>query len=86
MLKITKEIAYRYLKDSMFRYDNFTIVNIFTEPASIWVNEHPVIIIEYKEYKDGSFRTVYKNIHINLSRFGDWIKANRENILDELLK
>jgi hypothetical protein len=87
-MKITKEIAYRYLKDkgTMNKYcDNFSVVDIFTEPSSIGVNEHPVIRCEYKE--DGSsFRTGCKNVHIDLSKFGDWIKTNRENILDELLK
>jgi len=87
-MKITKEIAYKYLKDkgTMDRYaDNFNVVDIFTEPASPGVNEHPVIRCEYSE--DGSsFRTVYKNVHIDLSKFGDWIKANRQNILDELFK
>ena len=87
-MKITKEIAYRYLKDkgTMNKYaDNFSVVDIFTEPSSTGVNEHPVIICEYKE--DGSsFRTGYKNVHIDLSKFGDWIKVNRQNLLDELLK
>lgn len=87
-MKITKEMAYRYLKDkeTMSKYaDNFRVVDIFTEPDSIGVNEHPVIRCEYKE--DGSsFRTGYKNVHIDLSKFGDWIKVNRQNLLDELLK
>lgn len=50
-MKITKEIAYRYLKDkgTMNKYaDNFSVVDIFTEPSSTGVNEHPVIICEYK--------------------------------------
>ena len=85
-MKITKEIAYRYLKDkgTMNKYAvNFSVVDIFTEPASTGVNEHPVIRCEYKE-KDGSLG--HKNVHINLSKFEDWTKENRQNILDELLK
>jgi hypothetical protein len=71
-MQITKEIAYKYLKDkgTMDRYaDNFNVVDIFTEPASPGVNEHPVIRCKYEDVS--SFRTRYKNIHIDLSKFGD---------------
>lgn len=68
----------------MNRYaENFNVMDIFTEPASSGVNEHPVIRCEYKE-SDGSLG--FKNVHIDLSKFGDWIKENRQNLLDNLLK
>ena len=85
-MKITKEIAYRYIKDkgTMGKYaENFNVMDVFTEPASSGVNEHPVIRCEYKE-RDGSLG--FKNVHIDLSKFEDWIKVNRQNLLDELLK
>ena len=87
-MKITKEQAYKYLKDkgTMGRYaGNFNVVDIFTEPASPGVNEHPVIRCEYNE-NNIPFHTAYKNVHIDLFQFGDWIKTNRQNILDELFK
>ena len=68
-MKITKEIAYRYLKDkgTMNKYaGNFNVVDIFTEKSSPGVNEHPVIRCEYME--SGSI-IGYKNVHINLSKF-----------------
>lgn len=44
-----------------------------------------LLYVNIKE--DGSsFHTGYKNVHIDLSKFGDWIKVNRQNLLDELLK
>ena len=64
-MQITKEISYKYLKykGTMNKYaDNFNVVDIFTEPASPGVNEHPVIRCKYNE--DGSsFKISYKNIH-----------------------
>ena len=87
-MKITKEQAYKYLKDkgTMSRYaGSFNVVDIFTEPASPGVNEHPVIRCEYNK-SSIPFHTAYKNVHIDLFQFGDWIKANRQNILDELFK
>jgi len=83
-MKIEKEIAYKYLKDkgTMDRFNgNFIVVDIFTEPSRRAINEHPVIRCKYEE--DG--KSFYKNVHIDLCRFRDWIKTNRQNILDELL-
>ena len=88
-MKITKEIAYKYLKDKgtaglyfvMGRYD-FTIVDIFTEPARPGIREHPVIKCEYTEGAT-PFHTQYKNVHIDILKFKQW---NRQNILDELIK
>ena len=79
----------------MSRYTgNFNVVDIFTcnceiynkwVPANPGVNEHPVIRCEYNE-NNIPFHTAYKNVHIDLFQFGDWIKFNRQNILDELFK
>ena len=88
-MKITKETAYKYLKDKgttglyfvMGRYD-FTIVDIFTEPARPGIREHPVIKCEYTEGAT-PFHTQYKNVHIDILKFKQW---NRQNILDELIK
>ena len=88
-MKITKETAYKYLKDKgttglyfvMGRYD-FTIVDIFTEPARPGIREHPVIRCEYTEGAT-QFHTQYKNVHIDILKFKQW---NRQNILDELIK
>ena len=88
-MKITKEIAYKYLKDKgtaglyfvMGRYD-FTIVDIFTEPARPGIREHPVIRCEYTEGAT-QFHTQYKNIHIDILKFKQW---NRQNLLNELIK
>ena len=88
-MKITKETAYKYLKDKgtaglyfvMGRYD-FTIVDIFTEPARPGIREHPVIRCEYTEGPT-PFHTQYKNVHIDILKFKQW---NRQNILDELIK
>jgi len=88
-MKITKEIAYKYLKEkgTMGKYTNdFTIVDIFTEshvPGSNYlVDKHPVIRCEYTEGAT-TFHTQYKNVHIDILKFKEW---NRQNILDELLK
>ena len=88
-MKITKETAYKYLKDKgtsglyfvMGRYD-FAIVDIFTEPARPGIREHPVIKCEYTEGAT-PFHTQYKNVHIDILKFKQW---NRQNILDELIK
>ena len=89
-MKITKEIAYKYLKEkgTMGKYTNdFNIVDIFTESARPGINEHPVIRCEYTgcKYTEGSttFHTQYKNIHIDILKFKQW---NRQNLLNELIK
>lgn len=85
-MEITKEISYKYLKHrgTMCKYSSdFNIVNIYTESAREGVNEHPVIRCEYKR-GDGSLG--YKNVHIDLSKFMHWVKLNRQDILNELLK
>jgi len=89
-MEITKEIAYRYLKEkgTMSALD-FTVVGIFTEKARIGVistNEHPVIRCAYNKYGDSSFLASYKNIHISLPEFEDWVRENRENVLNKLLE
>jgi hypothetical protein len=86
-MKITKEIAYKYLKEkgTMGKYTNdFNIVDIFTESARPGIKEHPVIRCEYTEGAT-TFHTQYKNVHIDLIKFNEWITRTRENLLDELL-
>jgi hypothetical protein len=86
-MKITKEIAYKYLKEKGTmgiprKQNHFTIVDIFTEPARPGIREHPVIRCEYTEGAT-PFHTQYKNVHIDILKFKEW---NRQNLLDELLK
>jgi hypothetical protein len=85
-MKIKKEIVHKYLKEkgTMGKY-YFNIVDIFTESARPGIREHPVIRCEYTE---GStpFHTQYKDIHIDLLKFNEWITCTRQNLLDELLK
>ena len=85
-MKITKEIAYKYLKErgTMGKYD-FNIVEIFTESARPGIREHPVIRCEYTEGAT-TFHTQYKNVHIDLLKFNEWTSLNRQNLLDELIK
>ena len=86
-MKITKEIAYKYLKEkgTMGRYTNdFIIVDIFTESARPGIREHPVVRCEYTEGAN-TFHTQYKNVHIDLIKFNEWITSTRQNLLDELL-
>jgi hypothetical protein len=84
-MKITKEIVHKYLKEkrTMGKYD-FNIVEIFTESARPGIREHPVIRCEYTEGAT-TFHTQYKNVHIDLINFNEWITRTRENLLDELL-
>lgn len=80
---ITKETAYKYLKykGTMDRYTKcFHVVDIYKEQDS-GINEHPVIKCEYQENN----KIKHKNVHIDLLKFGDWIKKNRQNIIDELI-
>jgi hypothetical protein len=84
-MKITKEIAYLYLKDSntMSKYTNdFVVVDIYSEMESPGVNPHPVIRCEYIKDDVKS----HKNVHVNLIKIRDWIKSHRESLLDEILK
>jgi hypothetical protein len=86
-MKITKEIAYKYIKEkgTMGKYtSDFNIVDIFTESARPGIREHPVIRCEYTEGAT-TFHTQYKNVHIDLLKFNEWITSTRENLLDELL-
>lgn len=68
-------------KDMWFTKD-FNVVDVFIEKNEPGVNEHTVIRCGYKEGN----KTRYKNVHIGHSYIKDWIKKNRQNILDELLK
>jgi hypothetical protein len=89
-MKITKEIAYKYIKERgiMGKYTNdFNIVEIFTESLvpgpNYLVDEHPVVRCEYTEGAT-TFHTRFKNVHIDLLKFNEWIISNRENQLNEL--
>lgn len=83
-MKITKEIAYLYLKycNTITFTNHFVISDIYYEEVSPGMNSYPVIRCEYLENN----RKSHKNIHVDLNRFIDWIKSRRENILDEILK
>jgi len=88
-MKITKETAYKYLKEkgTMGKYD-FNIVEIFTESLvpgpNYLVDKHPVVRCEYTEGAT-TFHTQYKDVHIDLIKFNEWTSLNRQNLLDELL-
>jgi hypothetical protein len=82
-MKITKEIAYLYLKHckTLGEYtDFFIITGIYTDDTIPGVNTHPVIKCEYS-VEDTNY---IRHIHIDLGKFKDWIKVHRNNLLNEL--
>jgi len=76
-MHLTKEIIYKYLKESL------SISEFLQDPNDIsiyYIDGNPVVVCE-----DNGIDFISDDIHLDLSLFTDWLKNNREQVLNRLL-
>lgn len=86
-MTITKETAYKYLKDTgaMNEYsDNFFVSGLHTVPPKSGVNAHAIVNFGY--ISEHSHYTVkYKNVYIRDIDYKRWVRETRLKKLNEVL-